>query len=250
MKHATRPFIGINADFVAAGKVTVAHARLPAGYFDTVLAAGGLPVILPPLAKEAEINALLDRLDGVILSGGADLDPRKQGHPSHPAVQLLAERRDDNDRILVRRVIARRVPVLGVGLGMQQLNVACGGTLYLHLPEDLPRALPHKDPTGGPHRHAVLLEPHTRVDEIYGGGEIRVNSAHHQAVRQVGARLRVSATAPDGVIEAIEGVDPNWFCIGVQWHPESETASALDMQLMECFIQACLRRAQPLELAA
>jgi putative glutamine amidotransferase len=250
MPQATRPFIGINADFVPAGKATGAYARLPAGYFDTVLAAGGLPVILPPVGKESEINALLDRLDGVILSGGRDMDPRRQGQPSHPAVQPIAELREQNDRVLVRRVINRGVPVLGIGLGMQQLNAACGGTLYLHLPEDLPRAMPHKDSTEGPHRHAVLLEPNTRIDDIYGGGEIRVNSAHHQAVRQVGAGLRVGATAPDGVIEAIESVDPNWFCVGVQWHPESETASALDMQLFESFIQACLRQAQPLELAA
>jgi putative glutamine amidotransferase len=88
------------------------------------------------------------------------------------------------------------------------------------------------------------------MEEIYGAGEIRVNSCHHQAVRQVGSDLRVSASAPDGVIEAIESTDANWFCIGVQWHPESETASALDLQLFELFIQACLRQAQPLQLAA
>ena len=250
MAHHTRPLIGVNADFVPAGKHTTPHARLHAGYFDSVLAAGGLPVILPPLGKEAEIDAFLDRLDGFVLSGGLDLDPRRVGLPWHPGVQPMPERRDDSDRQLIRRLIERQMPVLAVGVGMQQLNVACGGTLYPHLPEDLPRALPHKDPTGYPHRHTVLLEPGTRLDEIYGGGEIRVNSSHHQAVRVVGAKLRVSALAPDGIIEAVEAVDPNWFCIGVQWHPESETASALDMQLFECFIQACLRAAHPLQLAA
>jgi putative glutamine amidotransferase len=246
----TRPFIGINADFIAAGKHTTAHARLNAGYFDVVLAAGGLPLIMPPLGKTSEWNALLDRVDGVILSGGLDLDPRRQQQPTHRSVQPMAERREENDKHLVRCVVQRQLPVLAIGVGMQQLNAACGGSLYLHLPEDLPRALPHRDNTGGPHRHAVLLEPGTRLDEIYGGGESRVNSDHHQAVRQVGAGLRVCATAPDGVIEAIEADEANWFCVGIQWHPESETASALDMQLFECFIQACLRQAQPLQLAA
>jgi putative glutamine amidotransferase len=249
MQH-TRPFIGINADFVPATKVTGAHARLNAGYFDAVWAAGGFPVIIPPLGKDVELDALLDQLAGVVLTGGLDLDPKRQGLPSHPAVQPMAERREESDRLLVRRLLERQIPVLAIALGMQQLNVACGGTLYLHLPEEQPRALPHKDPSGGPHRHAVLLEPNTRLDEIYGGGEIRVNSSHHQAVRQVGANLRVSALAPDGIIEAIETVDPSWFCVGVQWHPESDTASALDMQLFECFVQACLRQAQPLPMAA
>jgi putative glutamine amidotransferase len=250
MSLQTRPYIGINTDFIPAGKLTQAQVRLPAGYFDAVLAAGGLPVLLPPLTKEADLGPLLDRLDGVVLCGGPDMDPRKNGQLPHTAVQPMPERREESDRLLVRLILERQLPVLAVGLGMQQLNAACGGTLYLHIPEDLPRAMPHKDPTGEPHRHAVLLEPHTRLEEIYGDGEIRINSAHHQAVRQVGEGLRVAAVAPDGVIEAVEAVDPGWFCIGVQWHPESESASALDSQLFECFIQACLRQAQPLTLAA
>jgi len=150
----------------------------------------------------------------------------------------------------MRRLVARQMPLLAIGVGMQQLNAARGGSLFLHLPEDLPRAMPHRDPSGGPHRHIVVLEPNTRMEEIYGAGEIRVNSAHHQAVRQPGSDLRVGAVSPDGVIEAIEATDPSWFCVGVQWHPESETASALDMQLFECFVQACARQAQPLQLAA
>jgi putative glutamine amidotransferase len=143
------------------------------------------------------------------------------------------------------------MPLLAIGLGMQQINAAFGGTLFLHLPEDLPRAMPHVDTANdGPHRHLVLLEPNTRLEEIYGGDELRVNSSHHQAVRQVGAKLRICARSPDGVIEAIESTNSSWFCVGVQWHPESDTASALDMQLFECFIQSCIRHAEPLQLAA
>jgi putative glutamine amidotransferase len=251
MAQQTRPVIGINADFVAAKKNIQASARLNAGYFDSVSAAGGLPVIMPPYAKESEISAFLDRVDGFILSGGLDMDPRKHGLPHHAAVQPMADRREDSDRILVRALVKRRMPLLAIGLGMQQINVAAGGTLFMHLPEDQPRAMPHTDTTNdGPHRHLVLLKSGTRLDEIYGGGELRVNSCHHQAVRQIGTRLRIGAVAADGVIEAIETTDPDWFCIGVQWHPESATASALDMQLFECFIQACIRHAGALQLAA
>jgi putative glutamine amidotransferase len=250
MAQVTRPLIGINTDFLPGSREFAAQARLHAGYFDSVLAAGGLPILVPPIAKDVDLDTLLRRLDGFLLCGGLDLDPRRQGQPSHSSIQPMAERRELSDRLLLKRLVARQFPLLAVGLGMQQLNAAFGGSLYLHLPEDLPRAMPHRDMSGGPHRHIVVLEPNTRMEEIYGAGEIRVNSSHHQAVRQVGDGLRVGARSPDSVIEAIEAVDPNWFCVGVQWHPESETASALDMQLFECFVQECARHTQPLALAA
>lgn len=251
MALRTRPLIGITTDLVPARKDAAAYVRLAAGYYDSVYATGGLPVLLPPLTKEADRDQYLDKLDGVVLCGGADLDPRRVNLPTHPAVVPMPERRETSDRLLVQRIIDRQVPVLGIGVGMQLLNVALGGSLWLHLPEDMPKAMPHFDATGVAHRHIVLLEPKTILDEIYGGGEIRVNSSHHQAVRDLGEGLRAGALSPDGVIEGIESTDPDWFCIGVQWHPESETASALDMQLFERFLQACGATAvKPMELAA
>src|SRR5262245_31077092 len=188
MPKQPRPYIGVNADLVPAGKHSAASFRLAVGYADTVVAAGGLPVVVPPLGRDVDLDAYLDRLDGFVLTGGADLDPRKHGMPSHAAVQPLPERRDDSDRLLVRKLIDRQMPVLAIGLGMQQINVACGGTLYLHLPEDLPRCLPHRDPRAGAgesshspsqaHRHIAFIEPGSRLEELYGPGEIRVNSCH------------------------------------------------------------------------
>ena len=193
MPDPTRPLIGVNADFTLSAKTITPHLRLAVGYVDAIVAASGLPVVLPPMCKDIDPDAILDRLDGVLLSGGLDLDPRRHGLPTHTAVHLMPERRDDSDRLLVRHIVERRLPVLGVGLGMQQLNVALGGTLFLHLPDEQPGAMPHRDAAGMPHRHLVLVEPNTRLEEIYGGGEIRVNSAHHQAVRQAAPGLRVCA---------------------------------------------------------
>src|SRR5262245_51034413 len=135
--HATRPVIGVNLDLTRASKTVRPQLRLHPGYADAVVTAGGMPVLMPPLGREREISAFLDRVDGFLLTGGLDLDPRRLGQPMHASIQILAERREDSDRMLVRQLIDRRMPVLGVGLGMQQLNVACGGTLYQHLPEDL-----------------------------------------------------------------------------------------------------------------
>ncbi|MSR53328.1 MAG: gamma-glutamyl-gamma-aminobutyrate hydrolase family protein [Gemmataceae bacterium] len=249
-KENPRPLIGINTDYFNASKTYSAHARVNTGYFDAVVAAGGLPILMPPLGREAEINALLDKVDGVILTGGQDMDPRRNGQAMTNSIQLMAERRENSDRIMIRRIIEKQIPVMAIGLGMQQLNVMMGGTLHLHLPVDFPKALPHFDPTGAVHRHIVMLEPDTRIDEIYGGGELRVNSRHHQAINTLGKGLRIGAKSPDGVIEAIEWEENEWFCMGLQWHPEADTASALDMQLFECFVQATTREVPRLQLVA
>ena len=127
-------------------------------------------------------------------------------------------------------------PVLAIGSGMQLLNITEGGTLFLHIPEDLPKAIPHKDPLDLSHRHALLVERGTAMERVYGEGEIRVNSMHHMAIDDIAESFKIAARAPDGVIEAIESIIEGWVAIGTQFHPEAESASALDVKIFEEFI--------------
>jgi len=233
---ASKPLIGVNTDYRPARSDTPAFAFRAAGYFDSLSKAGAIPLLIPPLADKADVNCVLDLLDGMVLGGGADLDPRHDGFMVHPSQRLLDSRREQFDRMLVRLIAQRRMPVLGIGCGMQLLNVSQGGNLHLHIPEDLPRALPHIDPMDPAHRHALEVERGSLMERVYGEGEIRVNSMHHMAVDAVAPGFAVTARCPDGVIEAIESITDDWLAIGTQFHPQSESASALDLRIFEEFI--------------
>ena len=249
-KMNNRPLIGINSDFRVTAKGRAPQTYLASGYYDILLAANAIPVVLPPLVKEIDLAPILDKLDGIMLTGGDDLDPKKMGLSPHPSITVMSERRESSDRMLCKLIQQRKMPVLGIGLGMQELNVLNGGGIYQHLPEDMPRGIPHRDPQGGVHRHTVIMEPGTRLEEIYGPGEIRVNSYHHQGIRKLAPIFRCGALAPDGLIEAYEGRDPNWWVTGVQWHPENEGNISLDMQLIEAFTEAAANWTRvPLSLA-
>lgn len=240
-----RPLIGINTDHCVSSKGRSAYHTVHSGYAECILTAGGVPVMIPPLTKEADLTPILDRLDGVILTEGDDLDPRKMGLSPHPSIKMMPERRELSDRLLCKLIQQRKMPVLGVGLGMQELNVCYGGGIYLHLPEDLPKSIPHRDPQGGVHRHIVVMEKGSLMEDIYGEGEIPVNSYHHQGIRKIAPGFRAGALAPDGLVEAIEWKEEDWFCIGVQWHPQNEGNISLDMQLIEAFINASAKATDP-----
>ncbi len=234
--------IGINGEFRDAKKETSPLSWFNTGYYDAVISAkpGGLPILVPPLADDDDLRQFLSMLDGVVLCGCSfDLDPVRLGMQKHPATRAMPNRREDFDRRLCKMAVEMRIPILAIGIGMQTLNVVCGGTLIQHIGEEVQKPLLHRDPVESTLRHVLEIVPGTRIDHIYGPGEIRVNSQHHMAVDQVADPFRVSATAPDGVVEAIESVDDDWFCLGVQWHPENDTASALDMQVFETFLEAC-----------
>ena len=232
----SKPLIGINADYRQSSSDASAFTYVASGYYDAIMKAGGLPVVIPPYDDEQDIADVLDRLDGVMLVGGADLDPRRDGWMLHPTVRLQDPRRESFDRRLMRLVAERRMPVFGVGSGMQLLNVSQGGNLMLHIPDDMPSALPHRDPLDPSHRHTLELAAGSIMDRVYGDGELRVNSMHHMAVDEIAPGFMVTARCPDGITEAIESTQEDWFAFGTQFHPEAETASALDQRIFEEFM--------------
>ncbi|REJ68968.1 MAG: gamma-glutamyl-gamma-aminobutyrate hydrolase family protein [Planctomycetota bacterium] len=232
----SKPLIGLTADYRSTKPDSPAFSYLARGYYDSLLSAGALPVIFPPVVEMDDAHRLLDLVEGMVFVGGADLDPNRDGFMHHPSVRTLSERRETFDRMLMNLVTERRMPVFGIGVGMQLLNVQQGGNLFLHVPEDLPNALPHKDPIDAAHRHALCVEPNSLMDRVYGDGEVRVNSMHHMAIDEVAPGFRVTATSPDGVVEAIEYEGEDWFALGTQFHPESDSASALDQRIFEEFV--------------
>jgi putative glutamine amidotransferase len=245
----SKPLIGLNADYRSAKKDAPAYSFICAGYYDSILAAGAIPLIMPPLADEDDMSRVLDLLDGVVLVGGADLDPRRDGFMLHPTVRPLDARREENDRMLMRLIARRRMPVFGIGVGMQLINVSQGGNLLLHIPEDLPKSIPHVDPMDTSHRHGLEIVPGSLMERVYGDGEIRVNSMHHMAVDDVAPGFRVTARCPDGVVEAIESAT-NWQAFGTQFHPEASSASALDVRIFEEFICGITGEVAELRLVA
>ena len=245
-----KPLIGLNSEYRCAKKDSPALCFIMAGYFDSIWKAGGIPVILPPLPEEKDVAQMLDQLNGVVLVGGADLDPRRDGFMLHPSVRTMETRRENFDRVLMRLVSARRMPVFGIGVGMQLLNLAQGGNLFLHIPEDLPEAVPHKELQDPAHRHALEVVPGSLMERVYGDGEIRVNSMHHMAVDLVAEGFVVTARCPDGVVEAIESEMEDWFAIGTQFHPEAESASAIDIRIFEEFIDGVKQHSRDARLVA
>lgn len=233
-----KPLIGLNTDFSSATHDRPAFSLVTAGYFDQITAAGGIPMVVPPFEDPADIACVLDQLDGFVLVGGRDLDPRNDGFMLHPSVRAMDPRREHFDRTLAQMICDRRMPVFGIGVGMQLLNVTMGGNLFLHIPEDLPKAIPHKDLHDRSHRHGLVVEPDSVMERVYGDGEVRVNSTHHMAVDEVAPGFVVTARCPDGVIEAIESRIDDWFAMGTQFHPEASSASALDIRIFEEFVFA------------
>jgi putative glutamine amidotransferase len=212
-------------------------------YILTLVAAGAVPWMIP-LVDDETLRGIYDELDGVFLPGGADIDPVSYGRDPHPLCDKTDPERDRVELRLAHWALEARKPVLGVCRGMQLINVAAGGSLYEDLAEQLPGSIKHDYfPFSGQSftrdylAHEVVIERESKIASIFGIGTLKVNSMHHQGVKELGRGLVPTATSSDGLIEALEG-DGEGYVVAVQWHPEALTDRDAQMrQLFEDFME-------------
>jgi putative glutamine amidotransferase len=231
-----KPIIGINLD-VSSGSPP--QALIQTTYYEAVQKAGGIPLLLAPM-PDADLDELLQSLNGLMLIGGLDYCPTKYGEEASDLVELCAEQRQDFDFRLIERTLNRtELPILGICAGAQLLNIVLGGSLIQDINSELPDTnVVHTINAGwqaDPHKHPVNLQPGSQLGKIYKSERLDVPTSHHQSVKRLGKGLVAVAHADDGVIEAVElGSRP--FTIGVQWHPERDYKG--NAELFKHFIQA------------
>ncbi len=236
-----KPIIGIGSD-IQSPQGERERAFVYHTYVEAVRRAGAIPVIVPPQPENAE--ELMRDLDGFLLAGGEDCDPAAYHEERHPRVEeTMDPRRQANDLALAEAARKQNVPMLGICLGMQVMNVAAGGTLMQDIPSQYETEIEHASEPEDRGRHDVIIEKGTHLASVLPALELNVNSSHHQAVRKVGQGLRVTALAPDGIVEGLE--DPKHpFYLGVQWHPEDMTGEPSASALFAAFIEAARQHAQ------
>jgi putative glutamine amidotransferase len=207
-----KPLIGINCKIITDKPDE--YYKLDRNYVRSIQKAGGIPVIMPAFPAAAEMRSFLDLLDGVLFTGGPDINPCRFNEKQHPKADLMHEDREKSDFLALREAMRRDLPTLCICCGHQELNVALGGSLYQHV-YDLPGVKQHSEGA----THPVTLGGVSRTRDIVGVPKPTVNSWHHQAIHTLGRGLVVTAESPDGLIEGVESLDHR-FMIGVQWHPE------------------------------
>jgi putative glutamine amidotransferase len=200
-------------------------------YTDALIAAGLIPLILPPVSAAVATAALGD-VAGLVLTGGEDIDPRRYHEAPHPATGAPHAARDDYELALARAAYERRVPTLALCRGAQIVNVALGGALI--------QDISARHPRGTERVHTVDVDGDSRLASVLAATRIRANSSHHQAIGRTAPGLRIVGTSHDGIVEAIEPVEPAWWMLGVQWHPEqlAATAEDWDRRLFTAFADA------------
>ncbi len=209
-------------------------------YVQVISQAGGAPVLIPLGLPENQIDDMLPRLDGILLSGGGDIDPNLFGAEPHPMVDYVDPDRDRLEIQLVHQIIQKRVPFLGICRGIQVINIALGGTLFTHLPDQFPGTIHHPYIEGNPRdflAHEVQIQPGSHLDRILGQRTIMVNSMHHQGIDRLADDLQETGHSLDGLIEGVELRDYN-YGIAVQWHPEWLANQSPMRALFKSFVKA------------
>jgi putative glutamine amidotransferase len=238
-----KPWIGVTAA-LQAGAADLEGTWVSNDYTDAVLAAGGIPVVLPLGDVQAgRAGDWLSRLDGLMLTGGVDVDPAFFGEEPVRGLGEVCPQRDVFEMALVEEAFLRNMPVLAICRGMQVMNVVAGGTLIQDLVSQGRGSLQHRQKAPRWHgSHWIDVVPQSKLAAILGAEELRVNSFHHQAVKDVAPGMEVSATSSDGVVEAIESTRHR-FAVGVQWHPENMwRRDPVQFRLFEALVRAATEK--------
>jgi putative glutamine amidotransferase len=244
-----QPLIGITAyEKVVSEQPTVAMAGVHVDYKNAVIAAGGIPVLIPQNLDLPGLRTLLSRLDGLLIPGGGDIDPFRYSDTAHPNIRGVDRVRDELEYHAVRLAVEGDLPLLAICRGHQMLNVALGGTLWQDVASEMPAAATHDYYRVGWERdylaHDVSIQPGSRLSHLLGTTQTAVNSLHHQGVRDVADGLVVVARSADGLPEGME-LPGCRFVVSVQWHPENLTNSLPAMQgLFDGLVRAAAGRSQ------
>jgi len=234
------PLIGVTTYHVVeqpgkAGTVSVGEA-----YIKAVVHAGGIPLILSSGIRSKDMQNLLSHLDGILFTGGGDVDPERFSGEKHHRVYGIDPRRDEFEIDLVQMAIEARIPFLGICRGIQVINVALGGSLFTHISDQLSGAHRHDCYPDFPRdhlAHSVTVDPESQLAQILGGTSFEVNSLHHQGIHQLASPLKAVAFSTDTLVEAVE-LNHYPFGLGVQWHPECLQAYTPQQRLFETFVHA------------
>ncbi len=226
------PFIG-----VTSAEITPITRNDKEAYTRAVEMAGGLPQLIPANLPQEELEAIIAKLDGILLTGGGDIDPARFNGTPHPRVYGISENRDATEITLALLARDLRIPLLGICRGCQVMNVAYGGSLYTHISDQLPEALEHSHEKFREEHHFVSIDPDSLLECITGTNELAVNSLHHQGISTVAPALIPTACAPDGLVEGVE-LRAHPFGLGVQWHPEHLTDRPEMAALFKALVEA------------
>ena len=236
----SEPLIGITSGYRTI-ELKYLHSCLSRKYTQAIIHAGGIPLILPANLPTSQLNSLLPKLDGVLFSGGDDVNPRLYGEDQFPETKKVLDERDEIESVLLKSCIEKDLPVFGICRGLQIINVVLGGSLYQHIQTQFAGSIQHDrhDDIREKRHHSITVTPGSLLARLTGLSSIQLNTLHHQGIRDLAKELDIGAKcSEDGLIEAVEKPDQHFF-LAVQWHPEELTEYPEQHSLFEGFVKAC-----------